>query len=244
MRKDEKRRFAQLLSEARGKITQDTLASLITAAGGQSVTRGAVGNWESIRSTKLPKRENMILLRSVLKELNRPFRWVDEWLGDTSVDYAVGVNQVAVVGKISAGAWREVDAQSEADFSGLTLPLVIAPSFPGLRQFALAIEGTSMDRIVGDGGFVICVPYWDARRNLTHGDIVVVERKRPDGLVETTLKRLRANGDGKWELWPESTDPRWQRPVRFEPTGDEPKDDEGAIVTITGLAVWKQEKIK
>ncbi len=71
---------------------------------------------------------------------------------------------------------------------------------------------------ISEGTFVICVPYFMARSNWQHEDVVVVERRRGQ-IIERTVKRLRLIERGA-ELWPESDDPRFQQPVFIAQTAD------------------------
>jgi len=90
------------------------------------------------------------------------------------------------------------------------VPYVNDMRYQGLEQFAVRVAGTSIDKKIPDGFFAICVKYFEARREPTDGDFVVVQRKR-DGLYEGTIKQL-VKGNNGWELWPRSNDPCHQIP--------------------------------
>lgn len=144
------------------------------------------------------------------------------------------VHMVAVRGKVQAGSWNEFE-----DFDASHLDPV--PTIPGrwisFEQFAYQVSGPSMDRAgILDGDFVICVPYGLARSAPGDKDIVVVERRRGPTL-ERTVKRLRLTADG-CELWPESTDPRFQTPIRVARNGEMHEDD-GTTVEIVGLVIGR-----
>ena len=72
----------------------------------------------------------------------------------------------------------------------------------------------------------------EARTRITSGDIVVVERRR-NGELETTLNRVEAM-PGRYELRPNSTDPRYKEPLIV--IRDHAADD-GLEVEIRGLVI-------
>lgn len=149
-------------------------------------------------------------------------------------DGPIAVHRVAVRGKVQAGAWNEFE-----DFDASNLEPV--PTIPGrwidFEQFAYQVAGPSMDRAgIVDGDFVICTPYELARSAPTDRDVVVVERRRGP-TVERTVKRLKITNDG-CELWPESTHPRFQEPIRITRNGEMHEGD-GTTVEIVGLVIGR-----
>jgi len=144
------------------------------------------------------------------------------------------VDVVSVRGMAQAGMWQEFE-----DFDGSAFEPV--PAAPGrwrsFEQFAYRIAGPSMDRAgMRSGDYVVCVPYGSARSSRIDGDYVVVERRRGP-TIERTVKRLKVvNGD--YELWPESTDTRFQEPIRVKGNGGLHEDD-GTTVEIVGLVIGR-----
>lgn len=130
-----------------------------------------------------------------------------------------------VKGTVEAGSWREVpftDLEHEPE----TIP---APqSIVDSGAFALRVSGPSMDQLYRPGSFVIVQPWHGGA--LPYGRRVVVERSRPNGLYETTVKELVRGADGEPELWPRSNHPAHQTPVPY-------KDLEGVNVRIVGLVI-------
>ncbi|TLP48639.1 hypothetical protein FDK21_02970 [Cohaesibacter sp. CAU 1516] len=53
------------------------------------------------------------------------------------------------------------------------------------------------------------------------------------GIFETTAKRLRKNGH--WELWPDSTDPMWQEPIRLPEEHDNPDKSVEVLAIVIGV---------
>ena len=63
---------------------------------------------------------------------------------------------------------------------------------------------------------------WDVK----DGELVIVQRSKFQGaMIETTAKRVRKNGD--FELWPESTHPDFQEPLRVQNRLEQGTDEEG-----------------
>ncbi|MCR5876958.1 LexA family transcriptional regulator [Phenylobacterium sp. J367] len=131
-----------------------------------------------------------------------------------------------IKGTVEAGSWREV-AFTDLEHEPETLP---APkSVVDSGAFALRVSGPSMDQRYPDGSYVIVQPWHGGP--LPIGKRVVVERARPDGLVETTVKELVVNGRGDLELWPRSTHPAHQTPIPH-------KDLDGVTVRIVGTVMY------
>lgn len=137
-----------------------------------------------------------------------------------------------VVGRIAAGVWLE--HESAEDFGGVMVPH-IPGVFPRLEQQAFEVIGKSMDLLgINHGDYVVCVPYFMARREPTDGDIVVVERTRDGGDIERSIKEVQVSHD-RVALVPRSSDPRYQEPL-FVSLGPAGVDGYEAI-QIVGLVV-------
>lgn len=135
-----------------------------------------------------------------------------------------GLELLPLLGDVRAGMWLEKE-EFDQDVSE-SVPMVADPRYADHRQFALRVVGTSMDRTVKPGTYVI-VAEWvtEGTAGLRDGDMVVVRRHGARG-YETTLKRARKKGIA-WELWPESTDPDYQSPLTL---GDGERDVEVRII--------------
>ncbi len=129
-----------------------------------------------------------------------------------------------VRGSVEAGSWREV-AYAESYDEELPAPKSIVDS----GAYALKVLGQSMNKHYPDGSYVVVQPW--AGGPLPVGKHVIIERERPDGLVETTIKEMVRSSDGAIELWPRSTDPRHQVMVPYD-------EAEGATVSIIGRVTW------
>ncbi|ACL57469.1 transcriptional regulator, XRE family [Methylobacterium nodulans ORS 2060] len=118
------------------------------------------------------------------------------------------VSYVKVVGEVAAGAF--VDMQY-VDFVDYDIPYVADPRWPKEAITAYIVRGESINRQARDGDHIIVLDANAAPRPYQLGDWVVVEQRCGD-LVETTVKQVRGS-EGAWELWPDSNDGRFQRPL-------------------------------
>lgn len=158
----------------------------------------------------------------------RFFRVAPEWLlygrGDGAPQaLPVPINRmVPVLGHVQAGAWHQVIDEPEPSEH---VPMVL-PGFEGASLFALRVLGPSMNVYYAEGTIVVCCPA--AEVGVRDGDHVIVEHRR-NGMVETTVKEV-VQEKGGISLWPRSTDPAYQTPVRFE--RNEMADDGHAITAV------------
>ena len=144
--------------------------------------------------------------------------------------------ELPVSGEVAAGIWLEIEHADESKHG--PLPLAPDPRYPQDRQFAVLVRGNSINKVAKNGQFLLCLGIDYGRDGLPiveDGDLAVVERIRPDGLREATVKRLRRGTDG-WELHHESTDDRYRGVLR----ADEglKQDDEGYEVRVLGKVLW------
>lgn len=136
-----------------------------------------------------------------------------------------------VLGSIRAGYWLDTEARIEGAETR-RVPLLPDDRYHG-RQYALQVEGDSLNRIVDDGAYVTCVDFADSGMHLQAGLIAHVERRMNDGqLVEVTLKKVERHGKG-WRLVPQSTNSKWQ-PIELHGDGIEM---EGSEVVIRGIVL-------
>ena len=93
---------------------------------------------------------------------------------------------------------------------------VPAPPFPELRDapiFARVVVGDSMNLVHPSGSYVFVAPTTDGK--IRNGDYVVVRHPLADGATETVLRQYVVDGDAAW-LWPRSSDPMSQTPIKFK----------------------------
>jgi len=170
--------------------------------------------------------------RSAARQYASAYKVPLAWLLNGSSEPATVevVRQAPVVGEVAAGVWREDDVWDVGKYADVP---VVNGRFGHLPQYAFRVSGGSMDLLrIFDGDFVVCVEYWEARTAHGDGDVVVVCRRR-GALVERTVKQIAADGSST-ELWPRSSDPRFQSPIVVKPDGT---DADGALVEITHLVI-------
>ncbi|EXL06238.1 hypothetical protein BG46_15815 [Brucella anthropi] len=150
----------------------------------------------------------------------------------TPIQQSVG--SIPVTGKVAANTWLSVD---DMDFGYDDIEYVPSASgYPVELQFALKVEGNCLNKIANHGDRLICLDIAKTGIETEDGDLVIVERSRFEGqMIERTAKRLRRTADG-YELWPESTDPAHQEPIKLH------RVDNGDHVRIIGKVLWIMRK--
>ena len=157
-------------------------------------------------------------------------------------------DSLPVIGEVAAGRWLEAD--DHVDVPALD-PVPITPDRRWRRedQYGLVVRGTSLNRIAVDGDILACVNAVAARYRPAEDDLVIVEMRRNAGLLrQRTAKRYMKQGTHV-ELWPDSDDPRWQKPIIIPqgPTALESmiEDEDGRIeVSIIALVTWVHRPIQ
>lgn len=121
-------------------------------------------------------------------------------------------NTIPLIGEVAAGPWLPVDQEVDAPlYDDIAVPP--DPNHPADWQFAAMSRGTSVNKIAPDGSILVCIDLRKARMAPRPRDLVIVEQRRAGGLeIMRTAKRYVETADG-YELWPDSTDPRWQQPI-------------------------------
>lgn len=187
------------------------------------VSRAAVAQWETDETA--PKADNLERLVQLLDLQLQAAPQEQMIFGSTGRS----VSAMPVVGQVQASAWLEIDGETWEPTDHI--PVMENPLYRRARQFALKVIGTSMNRVVQPGDYVIVATWPDLGAELRDGELVVVRRERAM-TYEVTLKRAKWNGKG-WELWPESTDPRYQEPIRMD------DGDREVEVSIVGKVIGR-----
>lgn len=130
---------------------------------------------------------------------------------------------VEVTGSVAAGVWRETTEWPQSD----RFEIVVGPSpFPRSRRFGLRVDGHSMDLIFAPGTLLDCLSIFDLGIEPANGDFVIVERQRPDGMRELTVKEFQREDDGRSWLLPRSSRPEFQSPIEVGlPDADHETDE-------------------
>lgn len=194
--------------------------------------------------TKTPSAANLALIAQALETSPE---WLLEGKGPKEVreigstvefdprPFATEQALVPEVGEVAAGVWLEYNHHHNEPGERLG-PFPVDPRYPAAAQFSVRVRGTSINRVVPDGGSLHCVALFESglsEQDLTNGQLVIVKRTRMQGgLFETTAKRLRKNGS--WELWPDSTDPNWQEPIKVEDLHDNEDETVEVMAFVIG----------
>lgn len=153
-----------------------------------------------------------------VQKLARALGCSEEWLafgvGDPLIDSKdAGLTTLHIVGEVAAGLWTDV---SEFSFEPIPYEVPADPRFPIKAQYLLRVRGNSINRKAPEGSLIRCLNLHSAPRKPFDGDWVVVERRRPEGTIETTVKKLVIDrASGAKELWPDSDDPAFQKPIQL-----------------------------
>lgn len=135
---------------------------------------------------------------------------------------------MSVRGFVRAGIWQETYApEGEAQ----TLPISADRRYPSHLQFALEIQGDSINRRARAGEYAVCVEWHGP---VQPNDIVVVERRR-SGLFEATIKVVKFGTDQTVELWPDSDHPAHQGPIALNPKDAKDGEEISVVAKVLGF---------
>lgn len=143
------------------------------------------------------------------------------------------VRSVRVRQFVQAGEWAESFLWDEDDCYDVSVPDDIE-----LRNYTLygaETRGPSMNKRYSEGSSIIYTSLFETGEMPLPGKRYIVERERPDGLREATIKTLFVDETGKHWLMPESHDPRHQQPISVE-------GNDGDTVRIVGKVVFSVQR--
>lgn len=141
-------------------------------------------------------------------------------------DSTAQVVGVPLVAKASAGAFRYDEG---IETRGVIVPAVPRPDIPAGVQYAVEIDGQSVNLRIPHGAFAICAPLDRYPGGPKHGQLVHVVRERA-GLHEHTIKELHYTRGGM-VLMPCSSDERFQEKLEVGPLDGED------VVRIHGVVI-------
>lgn len=121
------------------------------------------------------------------------------------------VRKVKIVGFVQAGEFAEAWQWEQDDI--YEMPIPADEKFRGYSLLGVETKGTSMNKRYPEGTVLIYTNAIDTREDLKPGKRYVIERHKPDGTIEATVKLLWLDNAGKAWLLPESTDPLFQQPI-------------------------------
>jgi phage repressor protein C with HTH and peptisase S24 domain len=140
-------------------------------------------------------------------------------------------DRLVVNGSVEAGAWRATEAWDDDRafvIEGMPSPL------PGAKRFGLVTVGLSMNEFYEPGTVLDCVSIFKGGTTPKTGDHVIVERIRPDGLRELTVKEYYAEG-GRYMLVPRSTSQAF-KPIEYAGPDHEQSAD-GEQIHVIGFVL-------
>ena len=133
-----------------------------------------------------------------------------------------------VRGYVRAGIWQEAYA---VDGDAQTLPISADRRYPSHLQFALEIQGESINKRARPGEYAVCVEW---RGPIQPNDIVVVERRRT-GLFEATIKVAKIGPRNTVELWPDSDHAAHQTPIILDPNDARDGEEIAVVAKVLGF---------
>ncbi len=134
--------------------------------------------------------------------------------------------RIEVVTSLKAGAWRSAPEWEPAD--RYEVPAILPRIWDNVPLHAAEVDGDSMNRFYPDGSIVFLAPVENIPGGLKSGMHVAVVNHN-HGEYEVTLKEYVVDEYGKKWLWPRSTSPEHQQPVKF--------DRQSNVIEIKGVVV-------
>jgi SOS-response transcriptional repressor LexA len=164
-------------------------------------------------------------------------RQVSEITGETVAELTPSpVRQVHVQGAVAAGNFRDSSEWAPDGQFTIKVPLTA----PGMNFFGLAVDGEDMNQVYPSGSVLVCSPLKKLRRRLKSGDRVIVERRASNGQIESTVREIQFDNEGRTWLWPRSDRPQHQQPAEVYWPPDlapDESDRETREVTIVAIVV-------
>lgn len=138
-----------------------------------------------------------------------------------------------VLGRSRAGDWLDISLMDDMG-EPETINVARDSRFPYAAQYALRVEGDSMDELFNDGSYVTVVNFADSGLPFRPGMVIHVEQRMGGTtLVETTIKQI--SDDRKW-LLPRSTNPA-HKPLPIE-------GNAATEIEVKGIVTGKWEPIE
>lgn len=166
----------------------------------------------------------------VAKKYGRAFRVKPGWLlamegvnAEAPTDFLAS-SDLIVEGAVAAGVWRE-----PTDSSSVRMRIDTPPPVQNVKRFGLVVEGHSMDLHYEPGTVLDCISIFTNGVEPATGDHVIVERTKPDGLRELTVKEF-VERDGLFYLIPKSTRPDFKEMQIGRPDCDVIDGDEVKVI--------------
>ena len=220
-------------------LTQGEFAQLL------KTTQGTVSRWET--DDQVP--ELQFLMRIAEAAGLDPIAFVvhDEEHPYSRSDWG---KVVTVLGAIQWDHWSERIEWEQEDQFQVQIPTL--PDWNSLEIFGFVVRDDSADQLYPKGSVVFAsiepIPgvsrLWDAPFPATrfppeHGDIVVVRRRRGDGLIELTVRQFYNNAQGDTYLTSVAADPRF---VSYQHLDENIEDPQIIGIVLASFRIEASEK--
>lgn len=123
--------------------------------------------------------------------------------------------RVIVCGAVQAGHYKEAIEWPLADHYAIEVP--VSGAYRGCAVFGVRVDGPSMNLEFPEGAVAVCVRVADLGANYVpeSSRFYVVYRVDAADRIEATIKQFRLDADGQGWLWPRSSHPDHQSPIRI-----------------------------
>lgn len=165
----------------------------------------------------------------------RRYRFSLDWLfkgtgpGPGEAAQALEMRPVQVIGHVQAGIWTEAFEWEEEE--RYIVPVPADPEFAGYKLYGAEMRGASMNKWRPEGTVIVFTDQIETAEDLRIGSRYVVERTNGTGEHECTVKTLWKDEDGHAWLLPESSDPRFQEPLKVD-------GESGETIRILGRVTY------
>jgi hypothetical protein len=146
--------------------------------------------------------------------------------------------RIPVKGVVSSGVWVEERLISDSSENYRASPFPPDPAYPVESQYDFTVGGSSFNKIAQAGDYLRCVDLNAAGLEAADGDLVILERRASNGLIELSARRIRRMGEVV-EYWPESTDPLWRSPIVVS----HGLSSDGLETRVLAKVIWKYMKV-
>lgn len=173
------------------------------------------------------------------------FGFSGEAKGRPRVQALTPIDDVEVRGAAAEGEWTESPLWPEDRRYGVPVPR--DGRFGDAERYGLELRDASMNNRYEEGAILICVDFDELGRGPTDGERVICRRQRADGRYETLVRLFVVDENGHAWLWPRSSHPSYQaplrapdydRPVIFRHAAEAPAVGLGEpVVTVVALVV-------
>lgn len=144
---------------------------------------------------------------------------------DASPNDFIADENLIVGNSVAAGVWRE-------PLEGLPImEIEVPPPVRNAKRMGFTVDGYSMDLHYPPGTVLDCVSIFTNGVRPETGDHVIVQRVKPDGLRELTVKEFLERG-GRYFLVPRSTKPEFQAEIEVGAPDENMLEDEERVEVI------------